>query len=159
MGIVLPDQSLIDMLHAQLAYMLINQTGPAIQPGPRNYNRSFVRDGSATATALMRMGMTSVARDYLRWYSDHALHDNGLVSPILNDDGTVNRGFGSDIEFDSQGQYVSFVADIARRSQGIQVKGLMILLLLRLCGEDVVCVTMEAAVRARRPSARAMLGR
>src|SRR5262249_7095850 len=38
------------------------------------------------------------------------------------------------------------VADIARRSQGIQVNGLMILLLFRLCGEDVVCVTMGAAV-------------
>jgi hypothetical protein len=118
-GIVLPDHSLIDMLHAQLAYMLINQTGPAFQPGPRNYNRSFIRDGSATATVLMRLGMSG-ARDYLRWYSDHALHDNGLVSPILNDDGSVNRGFGSDIEFDSQGQYVSFVADIARLDGGPQ---------------------------------------
>ncbi|HGM7273324.1 TPA: discoidin domain-containing protein, partial [Stenotrophomonas maltophilia] len=38
-GLRLPDPSLVDMLRAQAAYMLINQTGPAMQPGPRNYNR------------------------------------------------------------------------------------------------------------------------
>jgi hypothetical protein len=114
----LPDHSLVDMLRAQLAYMLINQTGPAIQPGPRNYNRSFIRDGSATAHVLMRVGLSATARDYLRWYSDHALHENGLVSPMLNNDGTVNRGFGSDLEHDSQGQFVGLVADIARLDGG-----------------------------------------
>jgi hypothetical protein len=117
-GLVLPDRSLVDMLRAQLAYMLLNQTGPAIQPGPRNYNRSFIRDGSATAVVLLRMGLPEVARDYLRWYADHALHDNGLVSPILNDDGSVSRGFGSDIEYDSQGQFVALVAEVARLDGG-----------------------------------------
>jgi hypothetical protein len=60
-----------------------------MQPGPRNYDRSFIRDGSATAAVLLRMGLASIAREYLRWYADHAVHENGLVSPILNDDGTV----------------------------------------------------------------------
>jgi F5/8 type C domain len=114
----LPDRSLVDMLRAQVAYMLINQTGPAMQPGPRNYNRSFIRDGSATAAVLARMGMSKVARDYLKWYSDHAVHPNGLVSPILNEDGTVNRGFGSDLEHDSQGQFIWLVAEIARVAGG-----------------------------------------
>lgn len=117
-GLSLPDRSLVDMLRAQAAYMLINQSGPAIQPGPRNYNRSFIRDGSATAAVLLRMGMAKTSRDYLEWYSGHAVHDNGLVSPILNDDGTVNRGFGSDIEFDSQGEFVWLVAEIARLDGG-----------------------------------------
>ncbi|HVF16778.1 MAG TPA: hypothetical protein VNA21_07690, partial [Steroidobacteraceae bacterium] len=114
----LPDRSLVDMLRAQVAYMLINQTGQAMQPGPRNYNRSFIRDGSATAVALARMGMTKVARDYLKWYSDRAVQPNGLVSPILNEDGSVNRGFGSDIEHDSQGQLVWLIAEIARVDGG-----------------------------------------
>jgi hypothetical protein len=116
--IELPDRSLTDMLRAQVAYMLINQTGNAMQPGPRNYNRSFIRDGSATAIILTRMGLSNIAREYLRWYTDHAVHENGLVSPILNNDGTVNRGFGSDLEHDSQGQYVAFVADMARLDGG-----------------------------------------
>ncbi|HMN47106.1 MAG TPA: discoidin domain-containing protein [Povalibacter sp.] len=114
----LPDRTLVDMMRAQTAYMLLNQTGPALQPGPRNYNRSFLRDGSATASILARMGMVKAARDYLRWYSNHAVHPNGLVSPILNEDGSVNRGFGSDLEHDSQGQFVWLVAEIARVDGG-----------------------------------------
>ncbi|MCW0437889.1 hypothetical protein NB723_002853 [Xanthomonas sacchari] len=106
------------MLRAQAAYMLINQTGPAMQPGPRNYNRSFIRDGMATSAILLRMGQAQVARDYLQWYSDHAVHPNGLVSPILNDDGSVNDGFGSDLEYDSQGEYITLVADVARLDGG-----------------------------------------
>jgi hypothetical protein len=98
--------------------MLLNQTGPAMQPGPRNYNRSFIRDGSASAATLARLGMASTAREYLRWYAQHAVHEDGLVSPILDDDGSVNRGFGSDLEYDSQGQFVWLVAEIARVDGG-----------------------------------------
>src|SRR3984893_11416070 len=89
-----------------------------MQPGPRNYDRSFIRDGSATAAVLLRMGLASIAREYLRWYADHAVHENGLVSPILNDDGTINRGFGSDLEYDSQGELVALVAEVARLDGG-----------------------------------------
>ena len=117
-GLRLPDPSLVDMLRAQAAYMLINQTGPAMQPGPRNYNRSFIRDGMATSAVLLRMGESPIARDYLAWYTEHGVHANGLVSPILNNDGSVNTGFGSDIEYDSQGQYVALVADVARLDGG-----------------------------------------
>ncbi len=117
-GLSLPDESLVDMLRAQAAYMLINQSGHALQPGPRNYNRSFIRDGAATAAILLRMGMNDRARDYLRWYAGHAVHENGLVSPILNDDGSVNTGFGSDLEHDSQGQFIWLVAEIARLDGG-----------------------------------------
>lgn len=119
-GVELPDRDLADMLRAQLAYILINQTGPAIQPGPRNYNRSFIRDGSATAAVLMRMGLADSAREFLRWFAEHALHENGLVSPILGEDGSVDRGFGSDLEYDSQGQFVSLVADVARLDGGAE---------------------------------------
>jgi len=117
-GLVLPEPTLVQMLRAQLAYILINQTGPAMQPGPRNYNRSFIRDGAAAAHVLLRMGLAGEARDFLDWYSDHAVHDSGLVSPILNDDGSVSQGFGSDLEYDAQGQFVSLVADVARLDGG-----------------------------------------
>jgi hypothetical protein len=119
-GLSLPDAELVQMLRAQVAYILINQTGPAMQPGPRNYNRSFIRDGSAAAHVLLRMGLGSRAREFLRWYADHAVHDNGLVSPILNDDGSVSTGFGSDLEYDAQGQFIWLVADVARLDGGVQ---------------------------------------
>lgn len=117
-GLSLPDRSIVDTVRAQAAYMLLNQTGHALQAGPRNYDRSFIRDGSATAASLLRLGMPSVAREYLRWFATHAVHENGLVSPILNGDGTVNRGFGSDIEYDSQGEFLWLVAEIARLDGG-----------------------------------------
>jgi hypothetical protein len=117
-GISLPDESLVNLLRSQAAYMLVNQTGHAMQAGPRNYNRSFIRDGAATASILLRMGETKTARDYLDWYATHAVHENGLVSPILNADGSVNRGFGSDIEYDSQGEFINLVADVARFGGG-----------------------------------------
>jgi F5/8 type C domain len=117
-GISLPDASLVNILRSQAAYMLVNQTGHAMQAGPRNYNRSFIRDGAATASILLRMGETKTARDYLDWYATHAVHENGLVSPILNADGSVNRGFGSDIEYDAQGEFINLVADVARLDGG-----------------------------------------
>jgi hypothetical protein len=113
-GIELPDQALVDTLRAQLGYMLVNAKGPVLLAGPRNYNRSFIRDGQATAAILLRMGIPGPAREYLRWYAAHGTHPNGLISPILNEDGSVNRGVGSDLEYDSQGEFVALVADVAR---------------------------------------------
>ena len=99
--------------------MMINQTGHAMQPGPRNYNAPPPRRRRDRVDPGAH-GQAKVARDYLRWYTDHALNPNGMISPILNEDGSINRGFGSDIEYDSQGQYIMLVADIARLDGGPQ---------------------------------------
>jgi hypothetical protein len=64
------------------------------------------------------MGQTQIAREFLRWYTEHAVRDNGLVSPILHEDGSNWTGYGSDIEYDAQGQYIGLVADVARLSGG-----------------------------------------
>jgi hypothetical protein len=117
-GIDLPDPSIVDTLRAQVGYMLVNAKGPILLAGPRNYSRSFIRDGSATASILLRMGVPGPARDYLRWYAEHGVRANGLISPILNDDGSVNRGIGSELEYDSQGEFVALVADMARYGGG-----------------------------------------
>jgi hypothetical protein len=98
--------------------MLVNAKGPVLEAGPRNYNRSFIRDGSATAAILLRMGIPGPAREYLRWYAAHGVRDSGMVSPILNDDGSVNGGVGSELEYDSQGEFVTLVADVARLNGG-----------------------------------------
>ncbi|QDU32768.1 F5/8 type C domain protein [Poriferisphaera corsica] len=100
------DREIMDTVKAQIAYILINQDGHAIQPGSRNYNRSWMRDGSITATAMMRMGLLEQAIDYINWYKRSGIAEDGLVNPILNTDGTVNDWFGADLEYDSQGQYL-----------------------------------------------------
>jgi hypothetical protein len=117
-GIELPDETVVETLRAQVAYMLVNARGPVILAGPRNYNRSFIRDGSATAAVLLRMGLAGPAREYLRWYADHGVRDSGMISPILNDDGSVNGGVGSELEYDSQGEFVMLVAEVARLNGG-----------------------------------------
>jgi F5/8 type C domain-containing protein len=107
------DREVTDTLRAQAGYILINQDGDAIQPGSRNYNRSWIRDGSITATALMRMGLQDEALRYIRWYADR-VPDSGLVPPILNTDGTGYHGWGADIEYDAQGQFVYLVMEYYR---------------------------------------------
>ena len=88
----------------------------AFKPGPRNYDRTWIRDGSAQALALLWAGLIDEAKDYVVWYSKR-IYENGLVPPILNVDGTVNRGYGSDIEFDAQGEFVGIAADVYRVSR------------------------------------------
>lgn len=110
------DPEVTDTLRAQAGYILINQDGDAIQPGSRNYNRSWIRDGSLTATALMRLGLFEEVRQYIDWYSQRVPGsgpDRGLVPPILNNDGSKWRGYG-EIEYDAQGQFVFTVVNYYR---------------------------------------------
>ena len=59
------------------------------------------------------MGITNPVREYLDWYAERILPD-GLVPPILNNDGKVNTGFGSNLEYDSQGEFVYAIMEFYR---------------------------------------------
>ena len=60
-------------LRASLGWILVNREGPRIQPGPRCYRRSWIRDGALTGTALAEMGFADEARAFLRWYAPYQL--------------------------------------------------------------------------------------
>ena len=107
------DQEVSDTVEAQTSYILVNATRYAFKPGPRNYDRTWIRDGSSQALALLWAGLVEEAKAYVIWYSKR-IYENGLVPPILNLDGSVNRGYGSDIEFDSQGEFVGIAAEVYR---------------------------------------------
>ena len=109
----LGDQEVSDTLEAQIAYILVNATRFAFKPGPRNYDRTWIRDGSSQALALLWAGLVDEAKRYVLWYAER-IYENGLVPPILNVDGTVNHGYGSDIEYDAQGEFVAIAAAIYR---------------------------------------------
>ncbi len=111
----LPDRSVTDTVRSQIAYILLNMDGRAIQPGSRNYKRSWIRDGGITSVAMMRMGALEPARDFLSWYAQR-IYPNGMVPPILDNDGTVNTGYGSDLEYDSQGQFIYALMEYTRLS-------------------------------------------
>ena len=107
------DRAVSDTVEAQTGLILVNATPFAFKPGPRNYDRTWIRDGSSQALALLWAGLTDEAQRYVLWYAER-IYVDGMVPPILNPDGTVNRGYGSDIEFDAQGQFVTIAADTYR---------------------------------------------
>lgn len=120
-GLCLFDLLLVDMLCVQVVYMLINQIGLVMQLGLCNYNCFFICDGMVILVVLLCMGEVCVVCDYLVWYSEYGVYVNGLVLLIFNDDGSVNIGFGLDIEYDSQGQYVVLVVDVVCLDGGLEI--------------------------------------
>src|SRR5439155_20913038 len=57
-----------DTFRTAAAHILINRDGPALQPGPRRYARSWIRDGATMAAARLRAGCTAEVRDFFRRY-------------------------------------------------------------------------------------------
>jgi hypothetical protein len=111
--IAVGDPDIGDTVEAQIGLILVNATAHAFKPGPRNYDRVWIRDGSSQALALLYAGLAEDAKRYVLWYAERVYPD-GMVPPILNPDGSVNKGYGSDIEFDAQGELVAIAAEIYR---------------------------------------------
>jgi hypothetical protein len=82
------------------AHILMCRDGPALQPGPRRYARSWIRDGAIMAAALLRAGCVGPAGDFLRWYVRFQRED-GFVPCAVD-----ARGPDPLPEYDSQGQLV-----------------------------------------------------
>ena len=68
-------------LRTALGHVLVNRSGPALQPGARAYARSWIRDGALTSSALLRLGHADAARDFLLWFAPFQFK-NGKV-PML----------------------------------------------------------------------------
>ena len=98
----------VDALRTATAHILVNRDGPALQPGPRRYTRSWIRDGASMAAALLRMGCAAEVRDFLRWYAPHQAADGSIPC-------AVDRS-GPDWlpEHDSHGQFAFAVAEYFR---------------------------------------------
>jgi F5/8 type C domain len=94
-----------DTFRTAVAHILINRDGPALQPGPRRYSRSWIRDGATMAAALLRAGCTDEVRDYVRWYARHQAAD-GTVPCCVDRDGPDWLA-----EYDSQGELIYTVME------------------------------------------------
>lgn len=64
-------EPLVSTARSNLGYVLINRDGPRIQPGSRAYERSWIRDGALTSSALLRLGHADEVRDFLVWFAGH----------------------------------------------------------------------------------------
>lgn len=95
-------------LRSATAQVLIQRDGPALQPGPRRYTRSWIRDGALMAAALLRMGVPGPVRDFLRWYARYQAPDGNV--PCCVD----AQGPDWLPEHDSHGQWLFAIAEQQR---------------------------------------------
>jgi len=63
---------------ANLAWILVDRDGPALQPGTRAYARSWIRDGALMSEALLRLGHAEEAGEFLAWYAPYQF-ESGAV--------------------------------------------------------------------------------
>ncbi len=115
--LTLPPQErhLFDTLRTALAHVLINRDGPAIQPGSRAYERSWIRDGVMTSEMLLRLGHADAARDFLKWYAPFQF-DNGKVPCCVD-----RRGADPVPENDSTGEFLFLIDAIYRYTGDMQL--------------------------------------
>jgi hypothetical protein len=101
----------MDAVHAALtatAHILVTRSGPALQPGPRRYTRSWIRDSAMMSAALLRMGHAREVRDFIRWYAPYQRAD-GFVPCCVDREGADWL-----VEHDSHGELLALIADYHR---------------------------------------------
>ncbi|HKC82033.1 MAG TPA: hypothetical protein VKB91_12620, partial [Gemmatimonadaceae bacterium] len=100
-----------ETMRAQLADILINRDGPAIQPGSRSYSRSWIRDGSLTSTALLRLGHAPDVKEFMEWYAGYQ-YANGKVPCCVDEHGATPVP-----ENDSHGEFIYLVGEYYRHTR------------------------------------------
>ncbi len=106
----LPDRAsdFSDTLRAQQAYVLINRDGRGFQPGSRTYERSWIRDGALTSSAMLALGHNALVKDFIDWYTPFQF-DSGKVPCVVD-----SRGPDPVPENDSHGQLIYTLATYHR---------------------------------------------
>jgi len=89
-------------------HIMINRDGPAIQPGPRRYTRSWVRDCVIMGSAMAKAGQPHVLREFISWYCQFQ-RDDGFVPAVVDRD-----GIDWIVEHDSHGQFIWGVCEVFR---------------------------------------------
>lgn len=98
----------VDCFRTAAGHILINRDGPALQPGPRRYTRSWVRDSVIMGTALAKAGLPGVLAEFLEWYEKFQRED-GFVPCVVDRDGVDWL-----VEHDSHGQFLWGVREALR---------------------------------------------
>jgi len=100
-------------LRTALAHVLVNRDGPRLQPGSRNYARSWSRDGAISSSVLLELGHAEGARAFLAWYAGFQLDDGAM--PCCVD----TRGADPTPEHDSTGAFLYALAEYARHTRDV----------------------------------------
>lgn len=102
--------SAFDCFRTAAAHILINRDGPAIQPGPRRYTRSWIRDCVIMGAALAKAGQPAALHDFLTWYARFQRED-GFVPCVVDRDGIDWL-----VEHDSHGQFLWGIREVFRNN-------------------------------------------
>ena len=101
-------QAIADTVRTALADVLMSRQGPALQPGTRAYDRSWIRDGAMMADTLLRLGVDQPVAAFADWYSRH-LFASGKVPCCVD-----RRGPDPVPEDDAQGEYIHLLVQLYR---------------------------------------------
>jgi len=101
-------ESTFDCFRTAAGHILINRDGPAIQPGPRRYTRSWVRDCVIMGAALAKAGKPRSLEVFLTWYGKFQRED-GFIPCVVDRDGIDWL-----VEHDSHGQFLWGVREVFR---------------------------------------------
>lgn len=97
--------SIINTYKSNLTYILINRDYAGIQPGSRSYERSWIRDGALTSSALLKSGISEEVKDFINWYSSY-VYKNGKVPCVVD-----SRGPDPVPENDSHGELIYLIRE------------------------------------------------
>jgi hypothetical protein len=106
--------SAIECFRTAASHILINRDGPAFQPGPRRYTRSWVRDCVIMGTAMAKANRPQVLRDFLLWYVQFQRED-GYVPCVVDRDGVDWL-----VENDSHGQFIWGICEVFRNEADLR---------------------------------------
>jgi hypothetical protein len=93
-------QPLVNSWYAAIGHIMINMDGPAFQPGSRTYERSWIRDGSLTSTAMLEAGYPELVKPFINWYGSYQF-PYGKIPCVVD-----ARGADPVDENDSTGQFI-----------------------------------------------------
>ncbi|MDP2366425.1 MAG: discoidin domain-containing protein, partial [Ignavibacteria bacterium] len=96
---------IVNTYKSNLAYILINRDNAGIQPGSRSYERSWIRDGSLTSSALLKSGIVDEVKEFIDWYTANQ-YENGKVPCVVD-----SRGPDPVPENDSHGELIYLIRE------------------------------------------------
>ncbi len=94
---------IINTIRSNLAYILVNRDNAGVQPGSRSYERSWIRDGALTSSALLKNGIQKEVKKFINWYSANQF-ENGKVPCVVD-----HRGPDPVPENDSNGEFIFLI--------------------------------------------------
>ena len=96
---------IVKTYRSNLAYILINRDKAGIQPGSRSYERSWIRDGALTSSALLKSGIVTEVKEFIDWYTLYQ-YENGKVPCVVD-----SRGPDPVPENDSHGEMIYLIRE------------------------------------------------